>query len=251
MSINRDEYLNLVTSEYDRLAEETRALSFAEPVAYVYRPLDYARAAHLLYLHRFLSYTPRVIFLGMNPGPFGMAQTGIPFGEVGHVRDWLGIQEGVEPPKTVHPKKPIHGFSCHRSEVSGRRLWELFRKRFENPEQFFREYFVMNYCPLLFLSSTGANLAPVQLQLKDQRVITAICDQSLRRLMVLMRPVHLVGIGKYAAQRAGIALKDLSAVHVSSILHPSPANPSANRDWAGCAERELMEQGIWNAVESE
>ena len=33
----------------------------------------------------------RVVFLGMNPGPFGMAQVGVPFGEVAAVRDWLRI----------------------------------------------------------------------------------------------------------------------------------------------------------------
>jgi len=238
-------YLEKVMQEYDRLADETRILTFREPVAYVYRPLDYAREAHQSYLRQYLSKEPRVVFMGMNPGPFGMAQTGIPFGEVGQVREWLNIHAGVYPPECTHPKKPVMGFACQRSEVSGRRLWALFRQRYGSTERFFSQNIVINYCPLLFLRDSGANLTPVQLSLTDQRQLTTVCDESLRRLMHHLNPVYLVGIGQYAAQQARKALADTSEIIVSSILHPSPANPQANRNWAGTVENTLIENGIW------
>src|SRR5690349_13224550 len=118
-------------------------LKFAAPVSHVYNPLDYAWRAHELYLRRYGSSPKRVIFLGMNPGPFGMAQTGIPFGQIAAVRDWLGITAEIGRPREENPKRPVLGFDCHRSEISGERLWGLFRDRFGTAENFFREYIVM------------------------------------------------------------------------------------------------------------
>lgn len=239
--------VRLVIAEYERLADETRDWKVGSPAAFVYRPLDYARTAHQAYLRRYLPARPRCIFLGMNPGPFGMAQTGIPFGEVATVRDWLGIHDGVFPPGETHPKKPVLGFACRRSEVSGRRLWGLFRQRFASPEAFFAGHFVINYCPLLFLDVNGANLTPVQLAAADQHRLNAVCDASLRRLMIALQPEWVIGVGKFAADRAVRALDGLD-IRVASILHPSPANPQANRDWAGCAARTLIELAVWPAA---
>ena len=117
--------MNELIASTQRLAEELRDLTFSPPVSHVYRTLDYTWQAHLEYLKRFGKGKKRVVFLGMNPGPFGMAQTGVPFGEVAAVRDWMGIQAPIDKPEHEHPKRPIDGFHCQRSEVSGRRLWGL------------------------------------------------------------------------------------------------------------------------------
>src|SRR5436190_23415339 len=127
-----------------RLRNAVGHLTFALPIAYVYNPLEYAWPAHEEYLRRYGRGRKRVIFLGMNPGPFGMAQTGVPFGEIAAVRDWLKIECGVRRPEREHPKRPVSGFGCARSEVSGQRLWGLFAKRFGSAERFFREHIVMN-----------------------------------------------------------------------------------------------------------
>ena len=74
-----------------RLRADTGRLRFAAPVTHVYNPLVYAWAPHEAYLRRFGGARKRVVFLGMNPGPFGMAQTGVPFGEIAAVRGWLRI----------------------------------------------------------------------------------------------------------------------------------------------------------------
>ena len=58
----------------------------------------------------------------MNPGPWGMVQTGVPFGEVSLVREWLGIDATIRRPKVLHPDRPVEGFLCQRREVSGSRF---------------------------------------------------------------------------------------------------------------------------------
>src|SRR5689334_22585808 len=82
---------------------------FGPAVCCVYNPLEYAWPAHELYLEKYAAAPKQVLFLGMNPGPFGMAQTGIPFGEVAAVRDWLKIQTPVKKPAREHPKRPVEG----------------------------------------------------------------------------------------------------------------------------------------------
>ena len=110
-----------------QLAKDVDRLKFQPPVTNVYNPLDYAWNAHEIYLRKYGDSKKRVVFLGMNPGPFGMTQTGVPFGEIAAVRDWLKITAKIGKPAHENPKRPVEGFDCPRSEcVSGRRLWGLF-----------------------------------------------------------------------------------------------------------------------------
>lgn len=226
------------------LAAAVDGLSFAAPVAHVYDPLAYARAPHEAYLRRWATTTKRVVFLGMNPGPFGMMQTGVPFGEIAAVRDWLGIEAKVERPAGEHPKRRIEGFACTRSEVSGRRIWGLFAARFGSAERFFADHFVVNYCPLVFLEESGRNRTPDKLPKAEAEPLYAACNAHLRRVIDTLQPEWLVGVGGFAEQRAREVIGD-GAVRIGRVLHPSPASPAANRDWAGEATRQLMHQGIW------
>jgi single-strand selective monofunctional uracil DNA glycosylase len=227
------------------LARQTGTLPFGPPVAYVYHPLEYAWAPHETYLRRYGDSFKRVVFLGMNPGPYGMAQTGVPFGEVAAVRDWLGVTGPVGQPARVHPRRPIAGFSCPRSEVSGKRLWGLFARRFETADAFFRGHFVVNYCPLLFMEAGGRNLTPDKLAGESVAKLLAACDTHLRRLVAAVRAEWVIGVGAYAETRARAALRG-HGVAFGKIPHPSPANPRANRDWNGAATRALVEQGVWS-----
>ena len=225
------------------LAQEVAPLRFGPPVACAYHPLDYARRPHALYVARHAASRKRVVFLGMNPGPFGMAQTGIPFGEVAHVRDWLGIEAPVGSPAHPHPKRPVEGFACRRSEVSGARLWGAVAAHWGRPERFFEHFYVANYCPILFLEASGRNRTPDRLPPREQEQLFAACDRHLRRLVDALAPEWVIGIGAFAAGRARAALGE-GGPRIGRITHPSPANPRAARDWAGLAARELAALGL-------
>ncbi len=228
-----------------KLSAQVGRLQFAPPVTHVYNPLAYARSAHEEYLSRFGAGRKRVVFLGMNPGPFGMVQTGIPFGEITAVRDWLKISAPIQKPAVEHPRRPILGFDCQRSEVSGRRLWKLFSERFGSPEIFFVDHFVTNYCPLAFLSASGSNVTPDKLSKAERARLAAACDEHLSQVLAILQPEWLVGIGAFARERAELVTAG-SPIRVGQILHPSPASPKANRhDWGETATQELKAHGVW------
>ncbi|MCH8474007.1 MAG: single-stranded DNA-binding protein [Opitutales bacterium] len=227
------------------LSEKVNQLTFAEPVTHTYNPLDYAWEGHFQYLQKAAATSKKVLFLGMNPGPWGMAQTGVPFGEIPHVRDWLGINPVIQKPSPEHPKRPIDGFACTRSEVSGKRLWGYFAKTFGAADRFFADHFVANYCPLVFMEETGRNRTPDKLPRAEREPLLAYCDEHLREIVRILSPEWVVGVGGFALVQAERALAEGPKVSLGRVLHPSPASPHANRDWPGTAERQLREQGIW------
>ena len=225
------------------LVRAVKRLEFAPPVTHVYNPLEYARRSHTAYVERFARRGVEALLLGMNPGPFGMAQTGVPFGEVSLVRDWLGIEEPVGKPPVEHPKRPITGFECTRSEVSGRRLWGWASERFDSADAFFERFFIWNYCPLVFLEETGRNRTPDKLPAEEREPLFAACDQALVRLVEHIGPARVIGVGKFAEGRARQVLEGVGC-EFGTILHPSPASPMANRGWAPQAEKQLAAMGI-------
>ena len=226
-----------------RLCREVEQLEFGPPVAFVYNPLDYARGPHEQYLRRYGAAPKEVVLVGMNPGPFGMVQTGVPFGDVELVRDFLGIEGRVGRPAAEHPKRPVDGFDCARREVSGTRVWSWARERCGTAERFFERFFVVNYCPLAFLEEGGRNRTPDKLKAPEREALFAVCDRALGDTIELLAPRLAVGIGAFAEQRLRAALPD-GAVRIGRILHPSPASPAANRGWAEQVEEQLAELGV-------
>ncbi len=230
-------------AEIDRaLTDELKALRFGPPVAHVYNPLVYAAGPRDAYLRRFGRGTKEVLLLGMNPGPWGMAQTGVPFGDVTMVRGWLGIEGPVGKPDDEHPKRAVSGFDCPRSEVSGTRLWGWARDRFGTPEVFFARFLVLNYCPLLFLEESGRNRTPDKLPKSERTPLTEACDRALADAVEILSPDRVIGVGVYARDAARRVLGD--SVAIGCMLHPSPASPRANRGWAVRAEADLLAAGV-------
>ena len=226
------------------LCKETEKLQFRSPVTHVYNPLAYAWTSHACYLKKFGNNRKRVLFLGMNPGPFGMVQTGVPFGEVNAVRDWMGISEEVGEPSVEHSKRPIEGFACTRSEISGRRLWKLFADQFPTAKDFFKNHFVVNFCPLAFLEETGRNRTPDKLPAKELAALFRACDGHLRKVVEILQPEWLIGIGGFAEERAHFLFSH-DELRIGRILHPSPASPAANRNWSEKATSQLRDLGVW------
>lgn len=225
-------------------------LRFCAPVTHVYDPLSYAWAPYEAYVRRFGGGPKRRVLLGMNPGPYGMMQTGVPFGEIAAVRDWMGIEAPVTGPVDMHPKRPIEGFACRRSEVSGRRLWAWAGERWGSADRFFDGNFVLNYCPLVWLEASGRNRTPVQLPAAEIAPVYAACDRHLARALAALAPQWAIGVGGFAERRLREVLADTplapgqaGTIRVGQILHPSPASPAANRGWAQAVDARLLELG--------
>lgn len=241
MSISRE-----LLAATDGLSASLRGLPFADPVSHVYNPLDYARDPHARYVTRFADTPKRVLFMGMNPGPWGMAQTGVPFGEIPSVRDWMGISGEVGKPHCEHPKRPISGFACAKSEVSGRRLWGLFSAFYPKADDFFEQHFVVNYCPLVWMEESGRNRTPDKLPAGEMAPVYAACDAYVAEHLRLLEAEYVIGVGAFAeACLARIAAQAGVTPVVGKILHPSPASPAANRGWAEAAEKQLRALGVW------
>lgn len=226
-----------------QLSREMEALEFTAPVAYTYNPLEYAWAGHEAYIRKFGQGPKDVLYLGMNPGPFGMAQTGVPFGEIAAVTLWMGISAAVGTPPAMHPKRPVQGFACPRSEVSGRRLWALFEEMYGPAENFFAHAYVANYCPLIWMSETGANITPTQLPKEQAAQIDAACRRHLVRLIEVLQPRCLVGVGAYALKQLELAAAELPGreMVLGTILHPSPASPVSNKFWPERPREQIRE----------
>ena len=233
-----------IISSARTLRDDVSGLKFAPPVTHVYNPLDYAWAGHEAYVRAFGAGPKRVVFFGMNPGPWGMVQTGVPFGEVNAVRDWMKLRAQIGKPNPEHPKRPVLGLDCPRCEISGQRLWGLFAKRFGAPPAFFAEHFVVNYCPLAFMEESGLNRTPDKLPKAEVEKLFAACDRHLARVVEVLKPEWVVGVGGFAMKRAQEALGS-GGPKIGTIPHPSPANPAANRNWAEMATEALRKLGVW------
>ncbi|MFC5050607.1 uracil-DNA glycosylase family protein [Rubritalea spongiae] len=232
------------------LIEELAPFTFSEPVTHTYNPLEYAWTSHSEYLRRYGQGKKRVLFLGMNPGPWGMSQTGIPFGEIPAVRDWVGIETKIDKPANEHPKRPVEGFACQRSEVSGRRLWGLFADHYPNSADFFTDHFVANFCPLVWMAETGRNITPDKLKKSESAPVDIVCRKHLAKIITLLQPEFLIGVGAFAEKQLKVTVKehlpDNTAI-IGKILHPSPASPLANKGWPQVPTQQLIDLGIWNA----
>ena len=241
-------------TELEAAAQELiRALAplrFSDPVSHTYNPLEYAWTPHQQYLSRFGSGKKRVLFLGMNPGPWGMAQVGVPFGEIPAVRDWMGIETAVDKPVNEHPKRPIEGFACQRSEVSGRRLWGLFADRYPQANDFFADHFVTNFCPLVWMGETGRNITPDKLPKYESAPVDEACRHHLSKTIALIEPEFLIGVGAFAEKQLKETVKAYfpnKDFKIGKILHPSPASPAANKGWPEVPLQQLIDLGVWCA----
>lgn len=216
------------------------------PIHYILNPLAYAWPLHQAYLTLAAPPGHRVeaVLVGMNPGPWGMAQTGVPFGSPDLVESFLALRGEVQQPPFVHPKRPIAGLASPRTEVSGQRLWGGVRACFGTPQAFFARFFIANYCPLAFQTESGANVTPDKLPRAVAEGLEALCDAHLLAVIEALQPQKVIGVGKWAESRAQAVVDSAGlSCGVASIPHPSPANPAANRGWLEAARVAFAQLG--------
>ncbi len=235
------EYIGqVVFASVSNAASDLQDRAWQAPVHLVYNPLDYAKDPALAYHRRYVRARSGFLWMGMNPGPFGMVQTGVPFGARETVQEHLGITGAVNRPAREHPRRPIRGFAETREEVSGRRLWTFVAETWGSVDRFAQAHALVNYCPLAFLNERGANIPLPGLAAADRRAVYARCDESLRQTLHILQPRYCVAIGRVAES----ALARVEAPHIVLLPHPSPASPQANRDWSGLARSALSAAGL-------
>ena len=202
----------------------------------VYNPLAYAWEPHRAYLELASGGGAKTLLLGMNPGPHGMGQMGIPFAATSVVRDLLKITDlEVGQPRKPHPKRPISGLDWPKEEVSGTRLWGLLANEYGSAESIFESVFLLNHCPLMLFSGEKAtNITPDKITGPTTKALLERCDEHLREVVDIMQIERVIGVGRYSEKRALNALSGID-ISVTTCWHPSPASPLANRnkgeDW--------------------
>ena len=229
------------------VAGELGKVDFADSkVKYILNPLEYCEVPHLQYLQKFLTGPKSVLFLGLNPGPWGCGQTGVPFGEVTHCQTFLNISGEVRSPACCPPKVKILGFNSTRREVSGERFWRFVQSKWSTADNFFQNCFVHNYCPLIFTTETGKNITPAELKSDLKKVVMSHCDSALLETLALLQTTHVVAVGRFVYDRVNKAVKQHHLqISLSFLLHPSPANPAANKGWDRAAELSLSKLNIF------
>ena len=202
----------------------------------VYNPLAYAWEPHRAYLELASGGGAKTLLLGMNPGPHGMGQMGIPFAATSVVRELLKITNlEVGQPRKPHPKRPISGLDWPKEEVSGTRLWGLLANEYGSAESIFKSVFLLNHCPLMLFSGERAtNITPDKITGPTTKALLERCDEHLREVVDIMQIERVIGVGRYSEKRALNALSGID-ISITTCWHPSPASPLANRnkgeDW--------------------
>ncbi|KAK2580204.1 hypothetical protein KPH14_012465 [Odynerus spinipes] len=221
------------------LCQKLNSINFRSSIEYVYNPIIYAFEVHAMYVKNYCNGYKKILFLGMNPGPWGMSQTGVPFGEISMVRDWLKLSGFVGKPPREHPDRKVTGFDCTRSEVSGKRLWGLFREMCGTPQNFFKHCYVHNYCPIALMDRKGKNITPAELKGEEQKLLYELCDEALTSIIQLLNVEIVVGIGRFAEKRAQIAVRT-AKLSVLWISHPSPRSVG-NQNWDEKTKKRLYD----------
>ncbi|XP_041764531.1 single-strand selective monofunctional uracil DNA glycosylase [Anopheles merus] len=228
------------------LSAALRQVALPWDVAACYDPIEYAAEIHCAYLQRFLDGPKPILFIGMNPGPWGMCQTGVPFGCVPAVRDWMGLRGTVSKPSPELAARPVEGLACTREEQSGKRWWGLFEELCGTSDRFFRSCFVYNLCPLAFFHQSGRNITPSELKGKAKGEIQSISEAFLAKALALLKPTVVVSVGRYTEDRMKTLTKQNRldpAVVTHCMPHPSPRSLN-NTNWPEKAKSWLTVHGI-------
>jgi single-strand selective monofunctional uracil DNA glycosylase len=203
-----------------------------------------------------MSPRPLLVF-GLNPGPYGMAQTGVPFTDLkrlesalpGLWKDLVASGEPVTRPGLAPPSLARH--LTRTFESSSVRVYRFLERAYGRPELALREVVFVNPCPLLFIDpETGANRTPADLPraLRARKAAELVhAFEELRRATVLeavaeLEPRGAILLGRDVAAAVGEALRAaLGARSVVEWEHPARAVPET---WSRGLADELRKRGL-------
>ena len=94
------------------------------------------------------------------------------------------------------------------------------------------------------MEATGCNRTPNKLPASERIPLLAACDDHLREVVAALEPEWLIGVGDFAFKRAQEVFPN-DMLKIGRVLHPSPASPAANANWAALATAELQKLGVW------
>ena len=217
--MKNDKYLAIIEL-YKSLNIELDELKFFPPCFYVYNPLSYCFESFKIYFEYLNTEEEINLFFGINPGPFGMAQTGIPFGDKETVKNYLKIEPKIDIDKIPkqHPKKQILGLEVKRVEKSGRIFWGVIKEFYPEKYDFFKSNFVLNFCPLCFLDEQGRNITPKVLRKEDQIALYKILEIFMLKLFKLIKIKKLIAIGDETFSYLNALNTKLK---IQTIIHPA------------------------------
>ncbi|KAI8124664.1 hypothetical protein FF38_10666 [Lucilia cuprina] len=225
-----------------QLNEKLRNITTPLEISYIYNPVEYAADLHQAYLKKYLKGGKKVLFIGLNPGPNGMGQTGIPFGNITTVRDKMGLNGTVNQPPNIHPKRPVNGLATTIEEPSGKRLWTKFQELSDGSlDIFFEQCFVYNFCPLLFYNSKGDYISPQKLKAPYNRQISNACLHTIEQILELIQPEVIVAIGRYAYDNLK-AVKYCIEKRLLYLRHPSPR--ACTKNWSKIADEFFKNENL-------
>lgn len=211
---------------------------------FIYNPLEYCLDPFIQYLEKG-GEKRDIVFLGMNPGPFGMMQNGIPFGASNFVNNYLNIEKDFDKQKIEkeHPKYKIIGKNIERQEISGTKLWGLIQSFYPDSNTFLENQIVLNYLQLAILDKEkGKNITPDKLNKDVRTKIENICDNQLREILDILESKVLIGVGKYSYDSL---LRVKKNEKVIKINHPSPLNARYFKTWTEDTKKLLIDENIW------
>lgn len=232
----------------------------------VVNPGSYGERWHARFRRTYPLRRNPLLFCGLNPGPYGMAQTGVPFTDLKRLRAELprlateleATGSALVPPGLA--PAPLRPFLTRTFESSSVRVYRFLALVRETAEAALRDVVFVNPCPLLFVERrSGENRTPADLPRELRRAAgtaRAGLERAARlmaafdaaRLEVVTRAVErleprgAVLLGRDVAAVIGDSLRArLGARAVVEWEHPARAVPDR---WARGLASELRRRGL-------
>jgi single-strand selective monofunctional uracil DNA glycosylase len=197
-------------------------------------------------------YPPRarpLLVFGLNPGPYGMAQTGIPFTDLKRLAQGLPrlaaelARSGERLSLPGLAPSSLQPFLTRTFESSSVRVHRFLRLAHGSAERAFREVVFVNPCPLLFIDrALGENRTPADLP----RALRAGVDEARVEVVSVavarLRARGAIVLGRDAAAALSVPLRArLGERAVVEWEHPARAVPDI---WARGLLAALRRRGL-------